>query len=429
MKLLVITYSYAPDLTPRAFRWAALVEELARRGHEVHVLCAASAGAHESQISGVTVFRVNDWLLNASARVSAGGSAPSTAVPKGFAGGAKALFRRAVRGAWRALYWPDYSCGWVVPAIFRARVLCKEQRYDWVVSVSHPFSGHVVGWLVKRHAKQSRWLVDVGDPFSLMKEPAPNNHRLYGWLNRLAESRVVRQANSISVTTVSTQQMYEQYFSLPDSKVRVMPPLLSLPKLPECSSRGATAPIRLVFVGTLYRNLRSPRYLLSCLGSMLQAIPSLRVELHFYGSVNDCAEELEACPDTLKSSLFVHGLVARNDVIRAMAEADILVNIGNDSETQLASKVIEYMAMGKPILNVISIVRDTSISALAEYPAVYTVERTAGEPSSTVQEGLAAFIQRPPSVASECVAAIRRQYSLAHVADLYASALEGNGDA
>lgn len=429
MKLLIITYSYAPDLTPRAFRWAALVEELARRGNEIHVLCASSAGTSESQIPGVTIFRVKDWLLNASARVSVGGSASASAAPKGLAVGAKVLFRRAVRGVWRALYWPDYSCGWVVPAVFRARELCKEQRYDWIVSVSHPFSGHIVGWLVKRYAQRSRWLVDIGDPFSLMEEPAPNNHRLYGWLNRLAEDRVLRLADSISVTTLSTQQVYERYFSLPVSKVRVMPPLLSLPTLPEFASSAAPAPIRLVFVGTLYRNLRSPRYLLNCLGAMLQRIPSLHIELHFYGAVNDCAEELDACPDNLKSSLFVHGLVARNDVIRAMAEADVLVNIGNDSETQLASKVIEYMAMGKPILNVISIVRDTSVSALAEYPAVLTVERASGEPSSTVLEAVAVFLQRPPSVTPEYVVAIRRQYSLAHVADIYVSALEGKGDA
>ncbi len=429
MKLLIITYSYTPDLTPRAFRWAALVEELARRGNEIHVLCASSAGTSEPHIPGVTIFRVKDWLLNASARVSVGGSAPATAAPKGLAVGAKVLFRRAVRGVWRALYWPDYSCGWMVPAVFRARELCKEQRYDWVVSVSHPFSGHVIGWLVKRYAKRSRWLVDIGDPFSLMKEPAPNNHRLYGWLNRLAEGRVLRLADSISVTTLSTQQIYEQYFSLPVSKVRVMPPLLSLATLPELVPRAAHAPIKLVFVGTLYRNLRSPRYLLRCLASMLRAMPGLSVELHFYGVVNDCSEELEACPDNLKSSLFVHGLVARKEVVRAMADADILVNIGNDSETQLASKVIEYMAMGKPILNIISIARDTSVLALVEYPAALTVLREPREPSLTVLDQLAAFLRHPPSVAPDCVTAIRRQYSLAHVTDLYVSALEEEGDA
>lgn len=424
MKLLIITYSYAPDLTPRAFRWTALVAELARRGHEIHVLCAASAEGADPHTSGITLFRVRDWLLNASARVSVGVSALTAESRHGSVAAMRAVLRKVVRGVWRALYWPDYSCGWVIPAVFSARKLCKEHRYDWVVSVSHPFSGHVVGGLVKRYAKHSRWLVDIGDPFSLMKEPAPNNYRLYGLFNQLVERRIVRLADSISVTTASTQQMYEQYFSLPASKVRVMPPLLSIPAVPEPSSRAPEAPIKLVFVGTLYRNLRSPRYLMRYLAAMLTSAPNISVELHFYGAVNDCAEELDACPEPLKSSLFVHGLVARKDVMQAMAEADVLVNIGNDSQSQLASKVIEYMAMGKPILNIISLMRDTSLSALAEYPAVLTIERESTEPSLQALEELSAFLRQPPSVASESVEAIRKKYSLGHVADLYVSALE-----
>ncbi|PKO87055.1 MAG: hypothetical protein CVU18_12050, partial [Betaproteobacteria bacterium HGW-Betaproteobacteria-12] len=378
MKLLIVSYSYTPALTPRAFRWSAVAGELVRRGHEVHVLCAA-AGAAGRDADGVVVHRVRDWLLDGAARVSAGTPA-AAATPTGH--GWRALLRRGVRALWRALYWPDFACGWVIPATRAARALHGEHRYDWIVSVSHPFTGHLVGLLAAPHAHGARWFVDIGDPFHLMEEPAPNNRRLYRWLNRAVEARVVTVADALSVTTESTQHLYATHFGLPAARLVVVPPLLSLPSAPLPSLRAADAPLSLVFVGTLYRKLRSPRFLLACLaalqGALSETHPHRRVELHFYGALNDCADEFAACEPGVRDALVTHGMVSRAKVLQAMVDADVLVNIGNDSEAQLASKVIEYMAVGKPILNLVSLARDTSVAALAAYPAALTLARDVG---------------------------------------------------
>ena len=60
MKLLIVTYSYSPDLTPRAFRWSAVAAQLARRGHQVHVLCSgvSKEGLSVELDNVVQVFRV-----------------------------------------------------------------------------------------------------------------------------------------------------------------------------------------------------------------------------------------------------------------------------------------------------------------------------------------------------------------------------------
>ena len=78
VKILIVTYSYAPDLTPRAFRWSALAAEFASMGHTVHVLCAASPGLRDTE-SPAVVRRVGDWLLSSPSRVvasAAPGKAP-----------------------------------------------------------------------------------------------------------------------------------------------------------------------------------------------------------------------------------------------------------------------------------------------------------------------------------------------------------------
>jgi hypothetical protein len=146
--------------------------------------------------------------------------------------------------------------------------------------------------------------------------------------------------------------------------------------------------------------------------------------LHFYGSVNDCGDDFLMVPDMLNCSVLIHGLVSRHKVAQAMIGADVLVNIGNDSEAQLASKVIEYMAVGKPILNLVSIARDASISALADYPSTLTVFRSGSEPSFDVIKALGDFVLNPHPVDDLYIDLIRSQFSEDHVAGIYASILE-----
>lgn len=420
MKLLIITYSYAPDLTPRAFRWSAVAERLAAMGHDVQVLCAAASGSPLLEANnGVTVHRVRDWLLNASSRVMAGAPVPRPAGSRVGSFAIRGALRNAVRGLWRLLHWPDYACGWLIPAIREGRRICARNQFDWIISVSHPFTGHLVGMLVKDYAPAANWLVDIGDPFFLMKEPSPNNRRLYGWLSRWIERRVVVGADILSVTTESTGRLYESHFALPHAKVWVVPPLLSLPAMPAPRAREADQPIRLVFVGTLYRNLRSPKFMLSCLSALAERLGKQRLELHIYGAINDCASDLESCPEPLKSALSLHGMVERTAVLQAMVDADILVNIGNDSETQLASKVIEYMAVGRPILNFEGYHRTVSASVLAMYPASLTVTRSNDSPTPETIETVRSFVLSPPLVEEGRVAEIKDEYSCTRIAALY----------
>ncbi len=424
MKLLIVTHSYAPDLNPRAFRWSAIATQLASRGHDVHVLCG-SHGESVLQEEGVTVYRVAGWLGGASGVRAPESGVTARGATKG--GSWRTAMRTAARALWRSLRWPDYACGWILPATRMGRQLCSRHGYHWIISVSHPFTGHVVGGLLRRSAPRTRWLVDIGDPFHLMPEPAPNNRRLFGCLNRKAEAHVVRASDSISVTTPGTKRVYEAFFAPAHGKVRVIPPLLSLPAAPVRTPQAAAGPIRLVYVGTLYRKLRSPRFLLECFAALRAALPARGLQLHFFGGVNDCAGELVAAQDAAPGTVFVHGTVGRAEVLQAMVDANLLVNIGNDSETQLASKVIEYMAVARPILNLPSSPSDTSLAALADYPSVFTAMASAGPLEPATLAALADFVTCPPEVPRDAVDRALAKYTLQSVADCYEAILNSEG--
>lgn len=426
MKLLIVTYFYAPDLTPRAFRWTALASHLVRKGHQVDVLCASMpSGKANDRSDGVTVYRVRDWLLDASARVTVGaGEVPKTGdavLPT-----LRAFARRLFRALWRAVYWPDFACGWVIPAVRKAHELCAHNGYDWIISVSHPFTGHLVGLLAKRRSPEVRWLVDIGDPFSFLNEPSPNNPRLYSALNRTIERKVLKKADTASATTAETKRLYQEYFAVEDGKITVIPPMLSLPRPVAPLVTRTDGVIKLAYVGTLYRTLRSPESLLALFRALVEICEARPLELHFYGSVNDCADVLAPYLETAGSRVFAHGLVSRPEVLRAMCDADVLVNIGNRSAAQLATKIVEYMALGKPILNLVSIDRDASVAELADYPASFTIARSDEVTSPDTVARVLSFVTQSRPVSESIMAKVRKRYSEEHVASLYVSLLDRN---
>lgn len=414
MKILIVTHSFSPDLTPRAFRWAAIASRLGALGHEVHVLCATQSGAPEDR--AFKVHRVADPVLKARPV-----AAPAPVVrdeSASWRATLKSWSRYTFRALWRSFYWPDYACGWIFPAARMARSLAGIHRFDWVITTSHPFSGHMVWWLVRRAYAPPRWLVDIGDPYALMKQPSPYNRHFYALLSYWVEKRLIARADRISVTTDATASLYRSSFSAGQNRIAVIPPVMSLPA-PPSRTRQEDGVIDLVFVGTLYRNLRSPRYLLECFRVLSERFQDGRFRLHFYGAVNDCQDILAEYADHPHIIVVVHGLVDRAIVLHAMANADVLVNIGNHSASQLGSKVIEYMAMGRPILNVISIADDISLAVLSSYPSCFTMSAGTGTISGEEILQLENFLQNPPTVPPDFAENVRRLYSAEEIARKY----------
>jgi hypothetical protein len=123
---------------------------------------------------------------------------------------------------------------------------------------------------------------------------------------------------------------------------------------------------------------------------------SERLELHFIGNVNDCRKSFESHKKQLGRRIFLHGSVERRQVVQAMKEADILVNIGNDTLYQLPSKVVEYASMGKPVLNIARTEKDSSAAFFGTYPAALCLADTKGNTDSEHLERLHQFIINLP---------------------------------
>lgn len=123
--------------------------------------------------------------------------------------------------------------------------------------------------------------------------------------------------------------------------------------------------INCVFAGGLYKDIRNPRYMIE----LFKLINSDKIILHIFGNLYHGL----TMPENLPQNIIYHGNVDSEKSISIMQSADVLVNLGNTISNQMPSKVLTYISLGKPILNIVKIENCPSIEYLKEYPYAISV--------------------------------------------------------
>lgn len=438
-RILIISHSYKPLLNPRAFRWASIAEHWARVGATVDVVCLSVSGEPpEEVINKVTVYRTGSSFLEklrslfrSNSRATILQSNTNSANIKNPMHTLVSLFIKTPARfihdlLWKNIYWPDYACLWIGPATKKAIELNSKFHYDAMITVSDPFSSHMVGLELKEINKGLHWLVDIGDPFSFREDTPTNNHRLYRNLNYKVEKSIFEKADKVSVTTHSTKAKYAELFSDSSSKIVVIPPVMNESGSLVNSDRvlSDNNRIKLVYVGTLYRAIRNPKFLLRLFDELGETSLKDNVELHFFGGCDNCKDMFEPFLKSHPKSLYLHGIVERERVMQAMKEADILINIGNDNPYQLPSKVVEYAWLGKPVVNIHRLENDSSKSFLSDYPAILNIHDDDRKNIFNQIDRLRAFIESLPyDVEPKFLESWRERFNVAAIAKMYESCL------
>ena len=403
-------------MNPRAFRWASIAEHWVAKGHVVDVVCAWESGLQKMERrNGVRIHRVggpiDQFLLNIFSRrpgdkqvkgkdeVFAG---YSDSMPNSRNTVLSSVYRRANK-ALEKVVWPDHAWSWYFPAWRRAYNLLRRGGYHGLISVSFPFSGHLVGYRLKRKLPNLPWIVDIGDPFSFFQDKPINNIVLYERMNRYWEGKVLDKADAVTVTSGATEHEYRNRFPACSGKIRVIPPLISIPtgNGDEEGLEISNRKIRLVYAGTLYKAIRNPAYLLRLFSGLIQSELGDRLELHFFGNINDCDDIFMPYKEWLGKRIFLHGKVEQRVVCRAMQGANLLVNIGNTTSYQLPSKVVEYASTGKPVLNIVNIRNDSSADFFSSYGACMNVIDDGKGFEGEELADIVRFIKNPPVVDPE----------------------------
>ena len=432
--LLIVSFSYSPMLNPRAFRWTALAEEFARRGVRVHVVCSWQPGlASNETVNGVEIHRVGNHFVERSraflARYRRRGfpsEIESTLKVSGPPFAAK-----LIRWVWRKTAWPDTTCVWYYAALNKVNALLLSMPKATVVTVSPTFTSTLIGNNVARKGKSGRWVLDLGDPFSLAIESPANNFFLYGALNARVERALFNSASAVTLTNSSVQRKYRELYPECAKKLFVIPPLLpvmqAVPPKKTKAIPGVDAAIELIYVGSLYKSLRRPDYMLELFIQLTKSVPSRRIELHFFGDTNECNDAFNSYRDQIGKTIFLHGHVTREQAFEAIANADVVINLGNTNYCQLPSKLVEYMVLEKPILNITQTDADPSLDIMQGYNnPTLTLLSTGTVPTAEQIQKTAVFIEQSASAGEMgCDDAYLEKFKLAPIADQYDSLLFG----
>lgn len=373
MNILIICPYYLPSQTPRAFRWSSIISSLVKKGHHVHLVTSQNPLSKTDTIANLSIHRVGylnvkEWL-NFKSKTNSSTVERSSKEP---------FLYKLAHNIWKNVYWPDGAFIWINAAKSKIRDLQSLHQFDVMISVSLPFSSHLVAKDVKMNHPKLKWIVDIGDPFSLQIDNPKNNLSLYKNRNEKNELAILNRADEISVTSSELSNIYKTQFKIDAEKIHVIPPLLRVGFPKEIPFKESiTGPIRFIYFGSFYSKIREPKKILEVFSLLKKQ--NLDFTLDFYGNYeHQFMEQFSAFPE-LKDSLHIHGSLEPEKLIEKISQANILVNLGNKYNFQIPSKLPEYIASSKPILNIIYDDKDSFKNALNAHPLIFNFSMKASE--------------------------------------------------
>lgn len=132
------------------------------------------------------------------------------------------------------------------------------------------------------------------------------------------------------------------------STVADIPLLVKGNVITECKNEGK---VKFVYTGALVEDYRSPRYLIEIVKELAKHID---ICCDFYTRGN-CENILKQEENNHPGVICSKGYVEQDKMEGVMTDADFLISIGNNLtgfDTALPSKVINYIATGKPIIHI-----------------------------------------------------------------------------
>lgn len=320
-RIFLISRSFYPENSPRSFRTTELVKGFARMGHEVTLLTVKSNSHHipfENEY-GITIKNIGPLRfpnINLDSRASL-------------------LKRIMVRGLQHFFEYPD------IELMFRLKKALKtENDYDLMISIAVP---HTIHWGVawarsKNHPIADVWAADCGDPYMGFDIDRIRKPFYFKYLEKM----FCRNADYI---TVPVEEAKEAYYSEFRQKIEVIPQGFNFDEVSVDKTEVPADDLPIFgYAGNLLGGGRNPH-------ELLEFLVNLNRDYRF---VIYTQNERPAKPylDKARGRIEVRNYIPRPKLLKELSEMHFLVNLENDTSSQVPSKLIDYYLAGRPVLSV-----------------------------------------------------------------------------
>lgn len=246
--------------------------------------------------------------------------------------------------------------------IDKSTQIINENSIETVICVHLPIETLMAGVILKEKFPNVRFVSYMLDSFSGGFLP---NHlpamfclkRKIKWENQLLVC-------FDKIFLMCSSKVHHQRYSIDESwykkSIYVDIPLFIPKKLSKKTNNDV---IKMVFLGTLAENIRTPYYFLKVLSKTTQPLEFI------VAGKNYCKDIKQYCKSPMVK---IHelGNLPHEEVVEIIEAADVLVNFGNINSNLVPSKIFEYMSTGKPIISTFLTESDSSMHYLQQYQNV-----------------------------------------------------------
>ena len=367
MKVLILSYYFAPYNTIAAHRLSSLSRHLMSQGHDVRVVTADHASLPkglEVDLAADRVLRTGvvdmDFLSRGAAflrsligrrRGAIGNSGPagmgSIAKPDADQRGCGVSLRRRIDELYQnLLFWPDVNVGWLFHALPATTGLCRRWRPDLIYATTPPATTLVLGWIVSRRSSIP-WVAEIRDRWA--NDPYDPRPPWRAALDRRLERRVLSSARAIVTVSETWARTYRVRYGKPTAVIYngFLPE--DYERQPSETPPDARDSLRIVYTGAVYAG-RDPTPLWRALALLGPASDGIRVE--FYGSPG-AAILAGAARHGVSENVRVRDSLPHGEAVRLQCQADVLLllqwNISSEAGN-IPGKLFEYLGARRPIL-------------------------------------------------------------------------------
>lgn len=342
--LLLVAQAVAPIGGSHSTRVTHLVKELARRGWDITVLATKIyPGTPEIDYSLLAKIPKTVKFLrgfpgplhyHAYRKPSAGGNIP------GKSSKLKKMFLV-----------PDTYIEWLPGAVWE---LIKQgglvKKPDLILSSAVPYTSHLTGlllhWLFRKP-----WVIDYGDPW--VYDPGHPRKGLRFLLERFLEGLVIRNSDTVLVTTPSTRLLYLDKYRMNPERIKVLPmaydPEDFQKSQQEISPKQNSTLTRFVYAGRLEPESRNTQPFLKALAKLNSSGNLVNYQFEFAGSFKSDFNELLSGLN-LERLITFHPWLEHSRCMDLLVNADYLLLFGNNNSVQIPGKVFNYLGSGAPIV-------------------------------------------------------------------------------
>jgi len=346
-KILLVSHQFLPHLSPRTTRWKTLVDKLIEMGNEVTILTGSSP---DETVENYNILYFGNKKISTTMN-SIRKDANNIDNPS-----LKKIIYNILKKVYRFLFknfaWPDYAMFWIFTVYKNKTKISRD--FDSVISVSLPFTSHVCASIIVKELK-SKWLMDIGDPFSLKQQSTENNKILYSFLNRFIEKKYYDKADKIFFTHQEVLDFHQKKFNIENSKLKIGHPVFEILNENILLSKKFNynnLPINIGYFGIFTDKIREPFNYINKIANKLGD------EFNHHWFINEESKKYFTSLQN-QDNHFFEQLVPRDEAINKMINNfHLLLSIGNTNKYQLPSKVIEYISLGKPVIHFAEISSD-----------------------------------------------------------------------